>query len=536
MGDFNGDGRLDLAFPLANRDVVSLLIGDDAGGFVEPQIDISLAPHAAGPIALVAGRFNGNGSLDVAVANSLTGNVSVLLDFDGTAFASIQHIWTGLSPRALAAGDLDRDGDLDLVVADEWTGRISILSNHGQGTFSVIKPPVQVAAAPFAVVVAQLNDDNGDGRIDEADHLDVAVACFGSDPDPSDPGGVWILRNDGNGTLTVTERHVAGRAPSSLAAVDLDRDGELDLVVANYLSNDVSVFTNDGGTFTLKHVARGGFGPMDIVAVDIDRDSCVDLAVTGGGMTRVSILRNLGGGMLADAKEHFPDSSRADFPTSRPVSVVGGPINREGLSDLAVANGKTGEIWIVSNVSSGTGVGAAADGDPYAPPLGMTSGDGAESFPRAAETVLEIPPSRQTPFNRLDVNRDGVVGAADVLRVVNFLNQHGAISLHNSPLPDSLSLLFDADGDDWVTPTDVLLLVNHVNAQPLGEGEAGDASERNATGRGTRTCKLAARRCRCQRNPRTTSRGSRHRSGDAAATVRPNRDPRSCMRPAKTER
>ena len=147
--------------------------------------------------------------------------------------------------------------------------------------------------------------------------------------------------------------------------MDLDRDGELDLVVANYLSNDVSVFTNDGGTFTLKHVARGGFGPMDIVAVDIDRDSCVDLAVTGGGMTRVSILRNLGGGMLADAKEHFPDSSRADFPTSRPVSVVGGPINREGLSDLAVANGKTGEIWIVSNVSSGTGVGAAADGDPY---------------------------------------------------------------------------------------------------------------------------------------------------------------------------
>ena len=210
VGDFNGDGRLDLAFPLANRDVVSLLIGDDAGGFVEPQIDISLAPHAAGPIALVAGRFNGNGSLDVAVANSLTGNVSVLLDFDGTAFASIQHIWTGLSPRALAAGDLDRDGDLDLVVADEWTGRISILSNHGQGTFSVIKPPVQVAAAPFAVVAAQLNDDNGDGRIDEADHLDVAVACFGSDPDPSDPGGVWILRNDGNGTLTVTERHVAG--------------------------------------------------------------------------------------------------------------------------------------------------------------------------------------------------------------------------------------------------------------------------------------------------------------------------------------
>ena len=230
----------------------------------------------------------------------------------------------------------------------------------------MIKPPVQVAAAPFAVVVAQLNDDTGDGRIDEADHLDVAVACFGSDPDPSDPGGVWILRNDGNGTLTVAERHAAGRAPSSLAAVDLDRDGELDLVVANYLSNDVSVFTNDGGTFTLKHVARGGFGPMDIVAVDIDRDGCVDLAVTGGGMTRVSILRNLGDGTLADAVEHFPDSSRADFPTSRPVSVVGGSLNREGLFDLAVANGKTGEIWIVSNVASGTGVGAAADGDPYA--------------------------------------------------------------------------------------------------------------------------------------------------------------------------
>ena len=56
--------------------------------------------------------------------------------------------------------------------------------------------------------------------------------------------------------------------------------------------------------------------------------------------------------------------------------------------------------------------------------------------------------------------------------MVNFLNQYGAISLHHSPLPDSSLRLLDADGDDWVTPTDVLLLINHINAQPLGEGEA----------------------------------------------------------------
>ena len=90
----------------------------------------------------------------------------------------------------------------------------------------------------------------------------------------------------------------------------------------------------------------------------------------------------------------------------------------------------------------------------------------------------------QASYARFDLNCDGVVGAADVLRVVNFLKSaRAAISLHHSPLPESLSLLFDADGDDWVTPTDVLLLVNHVNAQPLGEGEASDATGCNTTGR-----------------------------------------------------
>ena len=135
VGDFNGDGRPDLAFPLHDRDVVSLLISDDAGGFVEPQIDIRLCLTLPVLIALVLCYFNENGSLDLAVANGLTGNVSILLDFAGTAFASVQHVADRAVAPVLAAGDLDRDGDLDLVVADQWTGRISILSNEGQGTF-----------------------------------------------------------------------------------------------------------------------------------------------------------------------------------------------------------------------------------------------------------------------------------------------------------------------------------------------------------------------------------------------------------------
>lgn len=493
-GDFDGDDLPDVAFTVSNRNVVSLLINDGAGSFSETLIDVDLGPDGAGPSALVPGQFDGDGSLDLAVANSLTGNVSVLLNFHETAFGSIRHVRTGLSPRALDAGDLDHDGDLDLVVADEWAGQVSILFNDGQGTFSLAAtvPPVPVGEAPFAVVLAQLNDDNQDGQTDAADDLDAAVACFGSQPDSSDPGGLWILRNDGHGTLSVAEHHPAGLAPSSLAAADLDGNGDIDLAVANYLSNSVSIFTNKGGSLALAHTVRGIFKPMDLAAFDLNADGHVDLAVTSRGTTRVAILQNGGDGNLARAEFHYPVPFMADFPTSGQISLAGGSFQGDGLLDLAISDGKRSVLWVLENVSRRASAGADAVGDRNATPSDMGSGDNGESLTGAAESVREAPASQPTGPDRLDVNHDGVVGAADVLRAVNFLNQHGAVSLLAAPTLDPLMFSLDVDDNDWVTPTDVLILVNHVNSHRVGEGESsgvprssqtGQAEGKRATGR-----------------------------------------------------
>lgn len=484
IGDFDGDDLPDVAFTVSNRDIVSLRINDAAGGFSKTPRDVELGPDGAGPIALVPGQFDGHGSLDLAVANSLTGNVSVLLNFHGTTFESIRHVRIGLSPRALDAGDLDHDGDLDLVVADEWAGQVSILFNDGQGTFSraATAPPVLVGEAPFAVVLAQLNDDNRDGQTDAADDLDAAVACFGSQPDPSDPGGLWILRNNGSGTLRVAEHHLAGLAPSSLAAADLDADRNIDLAVANYLSNDVSIFTNKGGTLTLTHTDRGIFEPMDLAALDLNADGHVDLAVTSRGTTRVGILRNCGDGTLACAEFHYPVPFMADFPTCGQISVAGGSFQGDGLLDLVISDGKRSVFWVLENVSTGASAGADAVGDRNAPPSDSGSGDSGESLTGVAESVWEAPASQPTTRDRLDVNHDGVVSAADVLRAVNFLNQHGPVSLLATPALDPRMLSLDVDGDDWVTPADVLILINCVNVQPVGEGESSGVARSSQTG------------------------------------------------------
>jgi hypothetical protein len=237
-GDFDGDGRLDLAVlfrnNVTNQTFVEALLGNGDGTFH------AAAPHLVDPAGtqpsdLAAGDFHHNGRLDlVAVSEGDSNGLGRLLfelpgNGDGT-FQDPSVISVPGGPFAVAAADLTGSGNLDVVTADVFTNTVSVLRGHGDGTFD---PPVSypVGVNPTALVVGDFNGD----------HIpDVAVINNFS-------SSVSVLRGNGDGTLQPAVSQLVGIDPRSLVAADFNGDGALDLAVANHRSGDVSVLLNQGG-------------------------------------------------------------------------------------------------------------------------------------------------------------------------------------------------------------------------------------------------------------------------------------------------
>jgi hypothetical protein len=133
IGDLDGDGKMDLAVANTVFNVVAVLIGHGDGTFGAP-VDYGAGSE---PLAISIGDLDGDGMADLAVVNFNSGAVSVLSGTGGGHFGADVEFGTGLHPRSAAMGDLDGDGRLDLVVADDDAASISILHNPGCATLGV---------------------------------------------------------------------------------------------------------------------------------------------------------------------------------------------------------------------------------------------------------------------------------------------------------------------------------------------------------------------------------------------------------------
>ena len=316
VGDFNGDGRPDLAMANSGSNTVSILLGAGGEAFTAGQT----IPVGTDPMAIAAGDFAGNGKLDLAVANAGSNNVTILLGNGDGTFTAGQTLNVGTQPDAIAVGDFNGDGKLDLAVANAKSGTVSILLGNGDGTFSA-GAVLSVGTDPDALAAADFNNDS---------RLDLAVANAGSN-------NVTILLGNGDGTFSAGALLSAGTKPAALVAGDFTNNGDLDLAVANAGSNNVSVFLGAGdGTFT---AAAGspvavGTNPVAIAQGDFNRDGKLDLAVANNQAGTISIL-------LGDGKGGFAPAKSSPLAVSSPAAMVVTDLNRDGDPDLAVANPNT---------------------------------------------------------------------------------------------------------------------------------------------------------------------------------------------------
>jgi hypothetical protein len=420
VGDFNGDGKPDLAVTNSISNTVSVLFGNGDGTF-QAKVDYGTG---LGPSSVAVGDFNGDGKLDLAVANNQNNSVSIFLNSGTGTFAQRRDFDTGFTPTSVAVGDFNGDQKLDVAVADcgnnggcyDTNGAVSVLLGNGDGT---LQAAVNYAAGvgPVQVVAEDLN---GDGI------LDLATA---NQPAPAQQsfGSASVLFGNGDGTFQPQRQYTAGYSPSSVVVADFNGDGQMDFGIINAAEETVGIYLNQGGgVFSLPTLlyGAGGVGGAAVTA-DFNQDHNADIAVicetplfgtyfacfllgngkgafpstplnyTTGDHPSFAAIADLNG----DGKNDVVVSNKYDgdvsvflgygdgtFQTpvtygtaSFPSSVAIGDLNGDGKPDLAVANQTSSSVSVLLNNGNGTfqaHLDYATIGDPSFVAIGDVNGDG----------------------------------------------------------------------------------------------------------------------------------------------------------------
>lgn len=282
VGDFNEDGKVDLAITLPDADSVVVMLGNGDGTFTASQT----IPDADGPFFVTTGDFNGDGIADLAVVNPAGADLTILLGKGDGTFNAVSHPVSGGIPVSAAVGDFNSDGKMDLAVVNYSASvndpsTVTILLGNGDGTFTPTTNSPVTGDDPLSIAVGDFNRDG---------IADLAVA--NSYVDTGKPGSVTILLGDGLGDFTPTAASPAtGSLPYSVAVGDFNGDGVADLVTSNVASNTATVLLGKGdGTFTEAATPDAGSDPLFVAVGDFNGDGLADFAVANNSTNSIAVL------------------------------------------------------------------------------------------------------------------------------------------------------------------------------------------------------------------------------------------------------
>jgi FG-GAP-like repeat len=308
LGDFNNDGNLDLV--VTDGDGFTVSLGNGDGTFQKPMF------HSTGlSYYLAVGDFNNDGDLDIVVAN-VASTVSVYLGRgDGTFKQPITSNTTAGS-YFVAVGDFNNDKKLDLALIDP--PYISVLLGKGNGTFGAPSDNSSFAGSLWLA----LGDFNNDHNLDV-----LVTGKFGASYN------IGVLLGNGDGSLQDSITTPVEYVPGTIAAGDLNGDGNLDAVLGYFLGGVGVLMGNGDGTFQpAVNYNTTGLGGGYVVVSDLNLDGKLDLAVPSGPPA-LDVFWGNGDGTFEPAQGLA--SSVGGLPAV-------GDLNGDQLPDIVMANGDYG--------------------------------------------------------------------------------------------------------------------------------------------------------------------------------------------------
>ena len=342
MGDLDGDGKADMAATNQADNTVSVFLNTGSSGSPAFAAGITLTTGAA-PQGVAIGDIDGDGKPDMAIT-SYNGNLVSVFRNTSTSgnisFAAKVDIALGSCPFFVVIRDIDGDGKADLVTANKDANTVSIVLNQGSVGNVAFATRVDLAtgAQPYSVSVGDLD---GDGK------PDVAASVYGAN-------NMVVFRNKSTvGQVSFDARQdFAVTTPYSISLGDLDGDSKPDVVTANLMQNNVSVFRNTSTLGTISFAAKIDFATgqrvYNVALGDLDGDGKIDLATPNYSDNTVSVLHNTG------------SSGNISFATKVSMTSGTGPnyvsiadMEGDGKPDLLVSNYNAGSVSIIRSKPMG---------------------------------------------------------------------------------------------------------------------------------------------------------------------------------------
>jgi hypothetical protein len=351
-GDLNNDGFPEIVSANCGFDDLIIYVNNGDGTF-QPGVTYATGTSSSTsspyvmPEAVTIADVNGDGNKDIISSNFDGGDITVMLGKgDGTVSLPTVGYSTGGSPHTSAlVEDFNGDGFMDIVVPDDNFSFV-YLQGYGDGTFRAAMDffsPVPDNGRPFAQVIA-----TADGYPDVV----VGNCCDGTI-------GITVFLSQPDGTLSPGVNYGSGGSLTSVAIADFNGDGIPDIAALDLTGNSVQIFTGNGdGTFTegasyltggnnANGSKNGGFN--QIVTGDFNKDGHIDIAVANYSSNNVGVLLNDGnGGFLTAATYQFTNSGNAQ-------TIATADVNNDGYLDLVVTNyASPGVINVLLNQKNGT--------------------------------------------------------------------------------------------------------------------------------------------------------------------------------------
>ena len=328
-GDYDGDGDIDIAVTLQGS---SSIVWYKNNGSQVFTAQTAIKTGYSTPQLLLTYDVDQDGDLDLVSIQDPTStgdNDDVIVYINngtGTSWTQYTVVGTVNGGKQIDVGDIDKDGDIDVVVADSNDNNVMWYKNNGSEVFT----EYTVVGTLDGVIGTNLGDINNDGE------MDIVVSSQGSSQDI-----IWY-ENDGSENFSSNAHTIDSAYYGQYnELVDLDGDGDLDLIVASYVDDLLSWYRNNGNeTFTNMGNIDSGATDLNAAnnphAADLDNDGDIDIVVSAWDANKFIWYSN-------DGSENFTQHILKTSTDARESYII--DVDSDGYTDILHADLAGGKIY-----------------------------------------------------------------------------------------------------------------------------------------------------------------------------------------------